>query len=421
MIFLWLLCLSSELERPYLAAAEQAAVWLQSRALETEKGQAWQQDDDNADCLENTLYSGNAGPVLFYLNLYEVTGNKAWLKEALAGARHMADTLTLEIRYSGEAGLYTGLAGLSFTFLEAHRITGEAVWRTQALRCLEPILADWPCDYTDIIAGHAGTGLFLLEAAKRLKDPRLLAKAETLGDMLMEAAYPKETGLEWKMMESFAKIMPNFSHGTAGNAYFLACLAQASGKTHFLDAARAGAQHVLSMTNDNGRAIYYHPGGEDITYYGWCHGSAGTSRLYYQLWQQTGDTAWRTAYQNALNGLCTSGIPKERPNGFWNNVGLCCGSAGVAECALDAHRATKDPQYLDLARRLNTDMMARASKEAGGLKWIQAEHRVQPELLYAQTGYMQGAAGIGIWLLRMDAFSRGKRLAFRLPDSPHGR
>jgi hypothetical protein len=28
-----------------------------------------------------------------------------------------------------------------------------------------------------------------------------------------------------------------------------------------------------------------------------------------------------------------------------------------------------------------------------GLRWVQAEHRVRPELLVAQTGYMQGAAG----------------------------
>ena len=39
----------------------------------------------------------------------------------------------------------------------------------------------------------------------------------------------------------------------------------------------------------------------------------------------------------------------------------------------------------------------------GGLKWIQAEHRLHPDRLTAQTGLMQGAAGVGLTLLRLDA------------------
>ncbi|MCZ6836972.1 MAG: lantibiotic modifying-like protein, partial [Planctomycetota bacterium] len=54
-----------------------------------------------------------------------------------------------------------------------------------------------------------------------------------------------------------------------------------------------------------------------------------------------------------------------------------------------------------------------------GLKWIQAEHRSRPELLQAQTGYMQGASGIGLWMLRLDAFETGREFNLRFPDSPY--
>ena len=57
----------------------------------------------------------------------------------------------------------------------------------------------------------------------------------------------------------------------------------------------------------------------------------------------------------------------------------------------------------------------------GGLKWIHAENRIQPERTYAQTGYMQGAAGIGMLMLRMDAEEKGRGWGFRLPDSPFER
>jgi len=52
------------------------------------------------------------------------------------------------------------------------------------------------------------------------------------------------------------------------------------------------------------------------------------------------------------------------------------------------------------------------------VRWIQAEHRVKPELLVAQTGYMQGAAGIGMLFLHLDALERGRKASIVFPDSP---
>ena len=108
---------------------------------------------------------------------------------------------------------------------------------------------------------------------------------------------------------------------------------------------------------------------------------------------------------------------------FWNNAGVCCGSAGVASFFLSLHDLTGRPEYLDFARKMNRDTMSRATRielEDGriGLKWTHAEHRVQPDLLQAQTGCMQGAAGIGLWLLRLDAHQTGRPFGLSLPDSP---
>ena len=67
---------------------------------------------------------------------------------------------------------------------------------------------------------------------------------------------------------------------------------------------------------------------------------------------------------------------------------------------------------------MTAQLLAKATREGDGLKWVQAEHRVKPELLVAQTGYMQGAAGIGMLLLHLDGFERGKKARISLPDSP---
>jgi hypothetical protein len=114
----------------------------------------------------------------------------------------------------------------------------------------------------------------------------------------------------------------------------------------------------------------------------------------------------------------TSGIPEKQTLGFWNNVSQCCGSAGVAAFALSMYEVTHKPEYLEFSRRVTRDLRSRATRDDRGTRWVQAENRVQPDLLIAQTGWMQGAAGMGAWLLQFDAFERGRKPLITLPDSP---
>jgi uncharacterized protein YyaL (SSP411 family) len=122
--------------------------------------------------------------------------------------------------------------------------------------------------------------------------------------------------------------------------------------------------------------------------------------------------------RKSARAVMASGIPEKQTPGFWNNVSQCCGSAGVAEFFLNLYRITRDPQYLDFAKRVTQDLLARATRDNSGLRWIQAEHRVKPELLIAQTGYMQGASGIGMLLLHLDAFQHERKPFIRFVDSP---
>jgi lantibiotic modifying enzyme len=225
------------------------------------------------------------------------------------------------------------------------------------------------------------------------------------------------------MDRKFPRLMPNFSHGTAGVAYFLASLYAETRQKEFLDAALSGAKYLLAVANTEGDGclVFHHePDGKDLHYLSWCHGPAGTARLFYRLYRVTGDKTWIEWMKRAARSVMQSGIPERQTPGFWNNVSQCCGSAGVAEFFLNLHRITRERQYLDFSKRVTAQLLAKATRDEQGMRWIQAEHRVRPELLIAQTGYMQGAAGIGMWLLHLDGFERGKKAAITLPDSPFG-
>jgi lantibiotic modifying enzyme len=404
------------------------ARWLTSSGRDVPDGRIWPVDPEKPEERVAHLYSGTSGVVLFFLEAHRLTGDAAYLDQARAGADHLLSRLDETFEAEGP-GLYTGIAGVGYVLDRVEEATGEEKYLEGVLQTVELLKSEavpkgkgveWN-DVTDVISGSAGIGLYLLHVERELGLPQARELAIAAGDRLLELAIPQEPGLKWAMSPKLARLMPNFSHGTAGIAYFLASLHQATGEKRFLDAALAGAEYLKSIADVTGNSclIFHHePEGEDLFYLGWCHGPAGTARLFYRLFEITNDAEWMKWVRMSAEGVLQSGIPEKPTPGFWNNVSQCCGSAGVAEFFLSLHEITKERKYLDFARRLTDDAIARSTRDEAGLRFVQAENRTQPEILKAQTGYMQGAAGIGLWLLRLHAFERGERPGFTLPDSP---
>ncbi len=413
---------------PYLAAAEGAAAWIFANRIAGPDGRTWPAVPSEPRPATLDLYSGIPGIVLFYLQAYASTGKRAYLDEARGGADHLL------AKMSGVegTGLYEGLSGLAFALEETYRASRDERYRCGVLDILGRIAAaakaagggvEWSAT-TDIISGGAGTGLFLIYAARETGDRAWLDLAARAGTRLVELGRPANGGLKWAMDPSFPRLMPNFSHGTAGIAYFLAALYRETKRPEFLDAAVAGGRYLLSIAKTDGAScLIFHdePDNKDLYYLGWCHGPVGTARLFYLLAQVSGDKTWLDWVRRSASGLLESGIPEREAPGFWNNAGICCGLAGVGEFFLDLYGALGDKAYLDFSRKFADRLLAKATVEDGRMSWLQAEHRTRPDYLFAQTGYMQGASGIGAFLFRMPAADRpgAKRIVF--PDTPFAR
>ena len=412
-------------DRTYVAAAVDAATWIRGSAIRTEAGLTWPPDPANPTNVNAGLYSGSPGIVLFLLELHHSTKDAGYLREARAGA----DELLASLAQQRQTGLYTGVAGIGFTLAEVYRATKEPRYRDGALSVIgtlreraTPVGAgvQWS-EVTDIIAGNAGTGLFLLHAGKQLNDDRATKLAARAADRLIEVGIPEHGGLKWAMDPKFARLMPNFSHGTAGIAYFLARTYEETKQRKYLDAALSGARYLQAIAKTEGDICliqHNQPQGLELYYLGWCHGPVGTARLWQQLANVTGDKTWTAWVDKSARAVLQSGIPETLTEGFWNNVSQCCGSAGVGQFFLDLHRTRTNVQYLAFSKKMTADLLTRGTRDEKGLRWVQAEHRVQPKNLVAQTGYMQGAAGIGMWLLRLDAAENGRTPFVRFPDTP---
>lgn len=344
-------CASAHRERPYLEGALKAARWIRSVERVTEAGKTWPVDPEKPDDVDTSLYAGSTGVALFFLEAYASTGEGRLLANARAGADDLLARIPDDLGPE-DAGLYTGIAGVGFALLETYKVTGDEKYRAGVGRCVDVLSAnarkvgdgvEWN-DVTDIISGSAGIGLFLLYAARELDLPEAASLAVAAGRRLIELGQDVGQGKNWAMSPTFPRLMPNFSHGTAGVAYFLATLYEHTGAQEFLDTAVAGARYLQSVaaTDDGGCRIFHHePGGEELFYLGWCHGPVGTARLFYRLAKVTNDPEWMRWVRRCAYSVMTSGIPQTQTPGFWNNVGQCCGSAGVADFFLDLYRATQ--------------------------------------------------------------------------------
>lgn len=209
----------------YQSAAEEAARWVRASSIKTTAGIAWPADPADPKSVGNTLYSGSPGVVLFMLELHHATGKPEYLADARAGA----DELLAALPGEKQPGLYTGIAGIGFTLGEVYRATKDTKYRV-GMRTVVRLLAEravvegagvhWS-PVTDIIAGTAGVGLFLLQAGKTAGDPAATKLAARAADRLLELGIQEHGGLKWQMAPTSPRLMPNFSHGTAGIAYFL--------------------------------------------------------------------------------------------------------------------------------------------------------------------------------------------------------
>ncbi|CAN7191223.1 hypothetical protein LJR164_000521 [Phenylobacterium sp. LjRoot164] len=424
----------------YVQAAREALNFIESQRA----GAVWRTNDHPKARPAHSLYHGAGGVILLLLELHAQSGEPQLMEKALAAGDEILAALPTFEDLSINSS--TGWGGYVFVLGELARITGHARYRDGAAFCLGKIRdlarpigsgVGWiePAPFGDITGftddrevfdqsvGSAGVILTLLYADREALDDQALPLARAAAERLLEVAEPTPEGLRWKMMADmpFQFTAPNFAHGGAGVGYALLQLHQATGEARYLDAAIAAARYAMSRSHPvgSGRLVCHN---EDtrkpIFYLGACHGPAGTGRLLLELHAVTGEAEWAEALAQLVAGIEGAGAPEARSAGFWNNHGQCCGDAGVGEFALLLARRLGDEAYLKLAQRCAAVILEASELDDDRRLWRQAEHRDRPDFIQAQTGYMQGAAGIASFLQHLDGVEAGRPVKLAMPDWP---
>jgi hypothetical protein len=436
----------------YLHTATEAARWIRSAAQQQPDGLTWLPEPDHPEKTATvsappTIYSGNAGIVIFLLELARATGDSAYLDEARRGAEWVATHWreTLDYRFlialdNVNLDFNHGLSGTAFALAQAWQATGDERLREAALAVTRHVAAAvHPAGngvaWIDAAAAGLGDGsilLFLLWAAKALNEPSLLELATRAGDHILEQGEnDPRGGRKWvgfpleRLGAPSGAYMPNFEFGTAGVAFVLARLYEETGEQRFLDAARAGTEHVQRIATVRGDAALLHqrePDMTDLFYLGYCGGPVGTARLFYQMHKLTGEQGYAEWTDRFARGVMESGIPERQTPGMWNVVCQCCGTSGVVDLFIGLWAGTGKSEYLAFAERVGAALLSQATDFDGrGARWYQAWTRVKPGEVAAETGYMIGAAGVGSALLHVGLALEGRYHAILFPDNPFPR
>ncbi|MER6942904.1 lanthionine synthetase LanC family protein [Nonomuraea sp. NPDC000554] len=423
---------SSERAETPLTAAIMAGRWIRSAAVDDEHGRHWRANPDvrgrSAVAPEPaSLYAGAPGIVLFFLELAAATGHEAYLEDARAGARYLAATW----QDVTDVTLYHGLAGIAVALTHAGWVLGDSRFDEAAAGAADRIVRSarrlddgglgWSREHAQ--RGDGGVVLGLLHAAAMLGTPAYEDVAVEAGARIAGLSVPGHRFGDCADLPVDA-VTPGFLSGTAGTAYLLARLYGVTGDHAFLEAAHRGADFIrtVSVITDRCAAVPHHlPHGRELHYLGFCSGSAGVARTFYELYRVTGDVEDLDWAVRLAHGIVRSGAPHRQTSGYWNVSCQCCGTAGLLELFVGLWAATGWRSYLDHARTLADHLIGRATDHDGrGFRWYQAYRRLRPGEVSADTGYMVGAAGIGAALLHLDAAMQPDqaRRVILLPDNP---
>jgi lantibiotic modifying enzyme len=386
-----------------------------------QRGDVWARTPEPDAPIDHTLYHGTAGIIVFLLELADATGEFRYEQQAIRAGRELATVVTNKSWAS--VAFATGWPGYAFVFSELAKRTDDSEFAALTSSCIDRLISQssaigqgigWiePMPFSDITGfngdreiydlsvGAAGAGLALIALSQ-------LERAAQVGERLLEVSVQTVDGRRWGLMSDmpFPFTAPNFAHGGAGVGYFFARLFESTGDHRFLDAALDAARYVsnrLSIVGDGALVCHTEEQRPPEFYFGQCHGPAGTARLFSLIARLTGVESHLEPVVAMQRGLVSLGAPQTRSWGWWNNHGRCCGDAGLGDAALLlAGSSELLDSYVGLAQDCAEVIEAQSSVDDGARWWVQAEHRARPRFVQAQTGFMQGAAGIGSFLVHL--------------------
>ncbi|RAJ31932.1 lanthionine synthetase LanC family protein [Pedobacter cryoconitis] len=169
------------------------------------------------------IFNGNSGIALFYIGLFELSGDREDLKMAADIVNKvLQEEAVLKPR---SFGFYTGITGVIYVCIKLYEHNKEE----QYLRHASQLLSDNQENIVnntvkaDLLSGYSGSLLVITLLYHHLQTKNLLTIIHQLVDRIIKEARISEFGLKWDYNQSKSSFdsLAGFSHGASGIACVL--------------------------------------------------------------------------------------------------------------------------------------------------------------------------------------------------------
>jgi hypothetical protein len=360
------------------------------------------------------IYSGVAGIVLFFIELYKQTNSDKYLEAVTEGSRWVE--YYSQNNPTTYYALFTGRMGAAYMMLQVGELLKDKSYHQKALLIAEDCehFLDQPNGIDDLINGTSGTLLGLIHLHAYTKEKSLLPIIKKYTEHLIEAAHIGLEGLYWDRSSKNIRGLCGFSHGVAGigyvflelgkyfknkNFYWLAEQAFTY-ENHFYNEEtenwpdfRKG--HFDNKTFDEHKAEYLK---DNKTFFttsrnmsAWCHGAPGIGLSRLGAYELLNDKRYEKDIESAIAQTHKVTVALENINTPYI---VCHGGGGNAMLFLEAYRLFKIDKYIDYAEKVG----------ANGLKSIKEHGEYIPGYSMADIedySLFMGNAGIGYFYLQL--------------------
>ncbi|MCM1100649.1 MAG: hypothetical protein NC079_03660 [Clostridium sp.] len=450
----------------YIEMAEQTAEWVRTTEKKTKYGKRWTQSPDSTEdftdypmLTEKALYGGSAGIGLFYLRLYQATGKEAYLAEAEEAAADIiatdegvafyekalsadsatADKLVHVKNMPGwKIGYYNGPTGTAYFILKLYEVTEKEIYKDYVLKVADDLLAAAKESEAGIrwseqndLCGDAGFITYLVSVWNLSGDDKYINAAKSLGDFLLsKGRKAPKGGSYWNVVDLTIIDFPkdvfwvNLAHGTSGVGWVFTILYKAVKEQKYLDAAVEAAKYIegLAVGDDEAVLIPYLDSLErgpstEFYYLSTCHGPAGTSLLFQELYLITGQAEYLEWVKKLSRGIIAAGAPEHYSRGYWKSQALCCGTPGLLEHFISVYRLTGEEEFLQYAKRAARTVIGESYVEDDAKniyrlqntrRWLGNWWRTIPKDVHSYTGLYIGSTGNAWSLLSLAALEKGR-------------
>lgn len=358
----------------YLEEAIRIGDEILQRVEKTADGYTWKTmystgEQDITWEISESLYSGTAGIVYYFLELYKRTNDDRYLDAVVEGAGWLENYCAAN--KTDYYAFYTGRMGVAYLMLVLADFFKDDGYKAKALKIAEGCEAFLSMDrkIDDLINGSSGALLGLLHLHAATGDEGILKNIEKYTKHLIQRINITPHGFYWDRSGTNIRGLCGFSHGAAGIGYVFLELGRYFGNDSFYwiaENAFAYENHFYhepfsnwpdfrrgfynEKTLDENRDKYLNGKKDYFTLPGdmsaWCHGAPGIGLSRVRACEVLKNEQYKQDLDKAIEKTISATLDTSLSGG---SCILCHGVGGNAILFLEAGRILNDKKYRELA------------------------------------------------------------------------